>query len=57
MLLGVYGPGISGFLEFAGISFADWLYVWGGAAVFLGAWEALKFRRRATRESPDGAEV
>ncbi len=50
ILFGVYGPGISSFLEFAGITVTDWLYVLGAAGIFLGAWETLKVRRRALGE-------
>ena len=55
VLLGVYGPGISSFLEFAGIGLTDWACVFGAAAIFLGAWEGLKMLRRMRREE-DGNE-
>ncbi|NQT18728.1 MAG: cation-transporting P-type ATPase [Planctomycetes bacterium] len=51
MLLGVYAPYVSGFLQFAGIGLVDWLYVFGAAAFFLVAWEGLKLARRTRRGS------
>ncbi len=47
VLIGVYAPYVSSFLEFASIGLVDWLFVWGAALVFLGCWEGLKALRRA----------
>ena len=55
MLLGIYAPYLSDFLEFAGVGLTDWLFVWGAAAVFLAAWEGLKFVRRR-RHNGNGKE-
>jgi len=44
--LAVYGPYISDFLSFGPVGFADWLFVLGAAAVFLGTFEVLKFFKR-----------
>ncbi|KPK61970.1 MAG: HAD family hydrolase [Planctomycetes bacterium SM23_32] len=58
VFVGVYGPYVSRFLAFAGPSLTDWLYVWGAALVFLGAWEVLKLlkrTRRARRRRPGRA--
>ncbi|MHC4610159.1 MAG: cation-translocating P-type ATPase, partial [Planctomycetota bacterium] len=46
VLLGVYGPYISGFLGFASIGLVDWLCVFAAATIFLAAWEGLKLGRR-----------
>ncbi|MFW6044655.1 MAG: cation-translocating P-type ATPase [Planctomycetota bacterium] len=51
MIFGIYGPGISSFLEFSGITLVDWMYVLGAAGVFLGAWEAIKIHRRTREKS------
>jgi Ca2+-transporting ATPase len=53
VLLGVYAPGISDFLEFAGIGLADWVCVFGATAIFLGAWEGIKVLRRARRDGEE----
>ncbi|MFW6457418.1 MAG: cation-translocating P-type ATPase, partial [Planctomycetota bacterium] len=55
MFAGIYGPGISSFLEFAGIGLVDWMYVFGSAGVFLGAWEVIKMRRRRQGETLTGS--
>jgi hypothetical protein len=46
VLLIIYGPYISDFLSFGPVGFADWLFVLGAAAVFLGIFEVLKFFKR-----------
>ncbi len=46
VLIGVYVPGVSSFLQFAAIGPTDWLYVLAAAGVFLAAWEFLKFFKR-----------
>jgi len=49
VFLGVYGPYISDFLSFAGLKMSDWLYVLGGAAIYLSIFELLKFFKRIRR--------
>jgi Ca2+-transporting ATPase len=49
VLLGVYLPGLSDFLQFADLQLVDWLYVWGAAGIFLAVWETIKAVRRARR--------
>jgi Ca2+-transporting ATPase len=49
VFLGVYGPYISDFLSFAGLKMSDWLYVLGGAAIYLSTFELLKFFKRIRR--------
>ncbi|QGY40434.1 HAD-IC family P-type ATPase [Pseudodesulfovibrio cashew] len=44
--LAVHAPGIRQFLGFAPIGIEDWLYVFGAAAIFLTAWEGIKWKRR-----------
>ncbi len=44
--LAIYAPYISDFLSFGPITLTDWLFVLGAAAVFLGAFEVLKFFKR-----------
>lgn len=46
VFLGVYGPKISEFLSFAGISLIDWSYILGAALIYLGAFELVKFLKR-----------
>ncbi len=54
IFLGIYGPGVSDFLQFARLSLADWLHVLGAAGVFLAAFEILKLGKRiaAARSGP-----
>ncbi|MFW6188983.1 MAG: cation-translocating P-type ATPase [Planctomycetota bacterium] len=49
VLIGVYVPGVSDFLQFDAVGWGDWLWVLGAAAVFLVAWEGLKLGRRLRR--------
>ncbi len=46
VFLGVYGPVFHKFLSFASISFLDWIYVLGAAAVYLGIFELMKLLKR-----------
>lgn len=48
-IFAVHVPDLSRFLEFAPIGLQDWLYILGAAAIFLAAWEGLKWRRRVVR--------
>ncbi len=50
VLIGVYVPGISDFLQFADVALGDWLYVAAGAGVYLAAFELLKLGRRIRRD-------
>lgn len=47
--LSVYIPGIRDFLGFAPIGIMDWLYIFGAAAIFLTAWEAIKWKKRRSK--------
>ncbi|MFP4186338.1 MAG: cation-translocating P-type ATPase [Thermoplasmata archaeon] len=49
VFIGVYGPIISDFLEFASIGLMGWAQVLGAAAIFLAAFESMKFLKRAKR--------
>ncbi len=49
VMLGVYGPYISGFLEFASIGMREWLQVLGAMGVFLVVFEVIKLIKRLTR--------
>ncbi len=49
VFLGVYGPYISGFLEFASIGSRGWLQVIGAMAIFLGIFEVMKLAKRLKR--------
>ncbi|MGM0405345.1 MAG: cation-translocating P-type ATPase [Thermoplasmatota archaeon] len=46
VFLGVYGPYISDFLEFANIGLMGWIQVLGAMAVFLGVFEVIKLIKR-----------
>ena len=51
----VYTPGLRDFLRFAPVSWTDWLYVLGSAAVYLLAFETLKcFKRIRGKQTPPG---
>ncbi|MFO7990953.1 MAG: cation-transporting P-type ATPase [Thermoplasmata archaeon] len=50
VFLGIYGPFISDFLEFASIGLQGWLQVLAGAGVFLMTFEILKALKRWRRE-------
>lgn len=49
VFLGVYGPGISDFLEFANIGLEGWIQVLAAAGIFLSAHEVLKAIKRWRR--------
>ncbi len=49
VLLGVYGPYISDFLEFASIGLMEWIQVLGAMAIFLGFFETMKLIKRSKR--------
>jgi len=49
VFLGVYGPYISDFLRFEGPYAVDWLFVLAAAAVYMGAFETIKFVKRRRR--------
>ena len=49
ILVVVCTPGLSDFLRFAPVSWTDWLYVLGAAAVYLLAFEILKYVKRLRR--------
>jgi Ca2+-transporting ATPase len=49
VFVGVYGPFVSDFLQFARLSLVDWGYVLGAALVFLAAFEAIKLGKRLSR--------
>jgi Ca2+-transporting ATPase len=52
ILLVVHTPGIKDFLRFAPLSWLDWLYVLGAAAIYLIAFEVLKvFRRMGVKDN------
>jgi len=46
VFLGVYGPYVSDFLEFASIGRMEWLQVLGAMTIFLGVFEGIKFFKR-----------
>ncbi len=54
IFLGVYGPVISTFLEFASIGKYGWLQVFGVAGIFLASFEILKAIKRAKRSKNRG---
>jgi len=49
VFLGVYGPYISDFLEFASIGRMEWMQVLGAMAIFLGVFEVMKLIKRVRR--------
>ncbi len=49
VFLGVYGPYISDFLEFASIGMMEWVQVIGAMAIFLGVFEIMKLTKRFKR--------
>jgi len=50
VLLGVYGPIISKFLEFASIGWKGWAQVLGGMGIFIAAFEVLKLIKRIKKK-------
>ncbi|MFW5907674.1 MAG: cation-translocating P-type ATPase [Candidatus Natronoplasma sp.] len=53
VFLGVYGPYISDFLEFANIGLRGWAQVLGAMAVFLGVFEIIKLIKRLKRDKEE----
>ena len=49
VFVGIYGPYVSDFLQFARLSLIDWVSVLGAALVFLAAFEILKLLKRVKR--------
>ncbi|MEA1993519.1 MAG: hypothetical protein U9N35_03875 [Euryarchaeota archaeon] len=49
IFIGIYGPYISDFLEFAGIGLRDWLQVLAAAGLYLATFEIFKLFKRTRR--------
>ncbi|MCK5596261.1 MAG: cation transporting ATPase C-terminal domain-containing protein, partial [Candidatus Eisenbacteria sp.] len=53
--IAVYGPFVSEWLAFARLSAVDWVYVLGGAGVYLTAFEVMKLAKRARAARAESA--